>query len=58
MCSFVREGNMTLEQCDTTLALLTGVLDYELFKDVDMAIEARTTSPSSQLKFCAKMIDL
>lgn len=32
---------MTQEQCETTLSLLTGVLDYECFKDVDMVIEVK-----------------
>lgn len=37
----VNEGKLNDEKCETALSLLTGVLDYERFKDVDMAIEAR-----------------
>ncbi|CAL4895620.1 unnamed protein product [Urochloa decumbens] len=38
--SHVRKGKMTQEKCEKTLSLLTGVLDYERFKDVDLVIEA------------------
>eukprot|EP00262_Sarcandra_glabra_P006229 TRINITY_DN18351_c0_g1_i1.p1 TRINITY_DN18351_c0_g1~~TRINITY_DN18351_c0_g1_i1.p1 ORF type:complete len:726 (+),score=137.67 TRINITY_DN18351_c0_g1_i1:162-2339(+) len=38
--SRVKKGKMTEEKLDRTLSLLTGVLDYESFKDVDMVIEA------------------
>lgn len=41
---------MTQEQCEKALSLLTGVLDYECFEDVNMVIEARTISPTPQLK--------
>ncbi|VAH02452.1 unnamed protein product [Triticum turgidum subsp. durum] len=37
--SRVRKGKMTKEKYDKTLSLLTGVLDYEKFKSVDLAIE-------------------
>ncbi|KAL5983703.1 hypothetical protein ACLOJK_017794 [Asimina triloba] len=36
--SRVRKGNMTEEKFDRTISLLKGVLDYESFKDVDMAV--------------------
>lgn len=38
--SRVRKGKMTKEKYEKTLSLLTGVLDYEKFKSVDLAIEA------------------
>ncbi|KAF6993906.1 hypothetical protein CFC21_010724 [Triticum aestivum] len=38
--SRVRKGKMTKDNYDKTLSLLTGVLDYEKFKSVDLAIEA------------------
>ncbi|KAM3407405.1 hypothetical protein ACQJBY_001054 [Aegilops geniculata] len=38
--SHVRKGKMTKEKYEKTLSLLTGVLDYEKFKSVDLAIEA------------------
>ncbi|XP_008810214.2 glyoxysomal fatty acid beta-oxidation multifunctional protein MFP-a [Phoenix dactylifera] len=38
--SRVNKGKMSQEKCERTLSLLTGVLDYQLFKDVDMVIEA------------------
>lgn len=38
--SRVRKGKMTQDKCERTLSLLTGVLDYESFKDVDLVIEA------------------
>uniref|UniRef100_A0A452Y140 3-hydroxyacyl-CoA dehydrogenase n=1 Tax=Aegilops tauschii subsp. strangulata TaxID=200361 RepID=A0A452Y140_AEGTS len=37
--SRVRKGKMTKDNYDKTLSLLTGVLDYEKFKSVDLAIE-------------------
>ncbi|EMS65926.1 Glyoxysomal fatty acid beta-oxidation multifunctional protein MFP-a [Triticum urartu] len=42
--SRVRKGKMTKEKYDKTLSLLTGVLDYEKFKSVDLAIEASSIS--------------
>ncbi|CAL9065762.1 unnamed protein product [Musa banksii] len=36
--SRVRKGKMTQDKCERTLSLLTGVLDYESFKDVDLAV--------------------
>lgn len=39
--SRVKKGKMSQQKCERTLSLLTGVLDYESFKDVDMVIEAR-----------------
>ena len=38
--SRVKKGVMTQEKYQKTLARLTGVLDYECFKDVDLVIEA------------------
>ncbi|KAH9683512.1 peroxisomal fatty acid beta-oxidation multifunctional protein MFP2 [Citrus sinensis] len=38
--SRVKKGKMTQEKFEKTISLLTGVLDYESFKDVDMVIEA------------------
>ena len=35
---------MTKEKYEKTLSLLTGVLDYEKFKTVDLAIEASSIS--------------
>nr|AAV32217.1 putative fatty acid beta-oxidation multifunctional protein [Oryza sativa Japonica Group] len=37
--SRVRNGKMTKEIYEKTLSLLTGVVDYERFKDVDLVIE-------------------
>lgn len=37
--SRVKKGKMTKEKYDITISHLTGVLDYESFKDVDMVIE-------------------
>ncbi|XP_042381148.1 peroxisomal fatty acid beta-oxidation multifunctional protein MFP2-like isoform X1 [Zingiber officinale] len=37
--TFISQGKMTQEQCETALSLLTGLLDYECFKDVNMVIE-------------------
>lgn len=42
--SRVNKGKMSQEKCERTLSLLTGVLDYQLFKDVDMVIEARQST--------------
>lgn len=38
--SRVKKGMMTQENCQKTLTRLTGVLDYDRFKDVDLVIEA------------------
>ncbi|KAF3324702.1 glyoxysomal fatty acid beta-oxidation multifunctional protein MFP-a-like protein [Carex littledalei] len=38
--SRVKKGKMTEEKFERTLSLLTGVLDYEKFKEVDLVIEA------------------
>ncbi|WOK96124.1 Crotonase superfamily [Canna indica] len=38
--SRVNKGKMNLENCEKALSLLTGVLDYEHLKDVDLVIEA------------------
>lgn len=38
--SRVRKGKMTEERYEKTMSLVTGVLDYERFKDVDLVIEA------------------
>ncbi|XP_042373568.1 glyoxysomal fatty acid beta-oxidation multifunctional protein MFP-a-like [Zingiber officinale] len=38
--SRVRKGKITEEKYEKTLSLLTGVLDYGSFKDVDLVIEA------------------
>lgn len=37
--SRVKKGKMTQEKFEKTISLLTGILDYESFKDVDMVIE-------------------
>uniref|UniRef100_A0A0E0DM87 Uncharacterized protein n=1 Tax=Oryza meridionalis TaxID=40149 RepID=A0A0E0DM87_9ORYZ len=42
--SRVRKGKMTKEIYEKTLSLLTGVVDYERFKDVDLVIEESNTS--------------
>lgn len=36
----VDKGKMTAEEMESKLALITGVTDYEMFKDVDVVIEA------------------
>nr|CAD1840063.1 unnamed protein product [Ananas comosus var. bracteatus] len=38
--SRIKKGKMTQESYEKTLSLLTGVLDYEQFRDVDLVIEA------------------
>ncbi|KAF0920594.1 hypothetical protein E2562_035738 [Oryza meyeriana var. granulata] len=38
--SRVRKGKMTEERYEKAISLVTGVLDYERFKDVDLVIEA------------------
>ncbi|GAV79886.1 LOW QUALITY PROTEIN: 3HCDH domain-containing protein/3HCDH_N domain-containing protein, partial [Cephalotus follicularis] len=38
--SRVKKGKMTQEKFEKTMSLLTGVLDYGSFKDVDLVIEA------------------
>ncbi|KAJ3669495.1 hypothetical protein LUZ60_011445 [Juncus effusus] len=38
--SRVKKGKMTEEKYEKTLSLLTGVLDFEKFRDVDLVIEA------------------
>ncbi|XWS53595.1 hypothetical protein CRYUN_Cryun10bG0014800 [Craigia yunnanensis] len=38
--SRVKKGKMTQEKFEKTISLLSGVLDYESFRDVDMVIEA------------------
>ncbi|KAJ0980641.1 hypothetical protein J5N97_008896 [Dioscorea zingiberensis] len=38
--SHVKKGKMTQEKFEKTLSLLTGAVDYESFKDVDLVIEA------------------
>lgn len=38
--SRVKKGKMTEEKYERTMSLLTGVLDYRSFRDVDMVIEA------------------
>jgi len=38
--SRVRKGKMTEERYEKAMSLVTGVLDYERFKDVDLVIEA------------------
>ncbi|XP_022722446.1 peroxisomal fatty acid beta-oxidation multifunctional protein MFP2-like [Durio zibethinus] len=38
--SQVKKGKMTQEKFKKTISLLTGVLDYQSFRDVDMVIEA------------------
>ncbi|GMI80114.1 MULTIFUNCTIONAL PROTEIN 2, multifunctional protein 2 [Hibiscus trionum] len=38
--SRVKKGKMSREKFEKTISLLTGVLDYESFRDVDLVIEA------------------
>ncbi|OEL23444.1 Glyoxysomal fatty acid beta-oxidation multifunctional protein MFP-a [Dichanthelium oligosanthes] len=38
--SFVRKGQLTKEDCEKKFSLLSGVLDYEQFRDADVVIEA------------------
>uniref|UniRef100_J3M6B7 Uncharacterized protein n=1 Tax=Oryza brachyantha TaxID=4533 RepID=J3M6B7_ORYBR len=38
--SFVKKGQMTKEDYEKKLSLLSGVLDYEQFRDADLVIEA------------------
>ncbi|TVU17526.1 hypothetical protein EJB05_33568 [Eragrostis curvula] len=38
--SLVRKGKMTKEKYEKTLSLVTGVLDYEIFKEVDLQVFA------------------
>lgn len=45
--SRVKKGKMTEEKFERTLSLLTGVLDYEKFKEVDLVIEASTVTVPS-----------
>ncbi|KAD6453406.1 hypothetical protein E3N88_08111 [Mikania micrantha] len=40
LASSVKKGKLTQEKFEKTISRLTGVLDYESFKDVDMVIEA------------------
>ncbi|KAM3407407.1 hypothetical protein ACQJBY_001054 [Aegilops geniculata] len=61
--SHVRKGKMTKEKYEKTLSLLTGVLDYEKFKSVDLAIEASSifnfhTSAASSKEYPAHIMPL
>jgi enoyl-CoA hydratase/3-hydroxyacyl-CoA dehydrogenase len=38
--SFVRKGQLTKEDCERKFSLLSGVLDYEQFRDADLVVEA------------------
>nr|CAB3465481.1 unnamed protein product [Digitaria exilis] len=38
--SFVGKGQLTQEDCENKFSLLSGVLDYEQFRDADLVIEA------------------
>ncbi|KAF0927601.1 hypothetical protein E2562_034570 [Oryza meyeriana var. granulata] len=38
--SFIKKGQMTKEDYESKLSLLSGVLDYEQFRDTDVVIEA------------------
>ncbi|KAF5775077.1 putative isomerase, Enoyl-CoA hydratase, 3-hydroxyacyl-CoA dehydrogenase [Helianthus annuus] len=40
LTSSVKKGKLTKEKFEKTISRITGVLDYESFKDVDMVIEA------------------
>lgn len=42
--SFVKKGRMTKEDYEKKLSLLSGVLDYEQFRDADVAIEVDPVS--------------
>jgi 3-hydroxyacyl-CoA dehydrogenase len=37
----VRKGKMTEERYEKAMSLVTGVLDYDSFRNVDLVIEAR-----------------
>jgi hypothetical protein len=39
--SRVRKGKMTEERYEKAMSLVTGVLDYDSFRNVDLVIEAR-----------------
>lgn len=53
--SRVKKGKMTKEKFDITISHLTGVLDYESFKDVDMVIEAVIENISLKQKIFAEL---
>ena len=46
--SFVRKGQLTKEDCEKKFSLLSGVLDYEQFRDADLVIEV---DPISMFSF-------
>uniref|UniRef100_A0A2P2LIH4 Uncharacterized protein MANES_03G197400 n=1 Tax=Rhizophora mucronata TaxID=61149 RepID=A0A2P2LIH4_RHIMU len=51
----VEKRNMTQKQSKETLLLLTGVLDYESFGNVDVVIEAASTDMSIKQKIFAEL---
>lgn len=53
--SRVKKGMMTQENCQKTLTRLTGVLDYESFKNVDLVIEAVIENVSLKQKIFADL---
>ncbi|KAL6897958.1 hypothetical protein ACP4OV_006917 [Aristida adscensionis] len=53
--SLVREGKMTEEKYEKTLSLLTGVLDYGRFKEVDLVIEAAPEDMELKQQFFAEL---
>jgi 3-hydroxyacyl-CoA dehydrogenase len=52
--SRVSKGKMTEERYEKTHSLLTGVLDYDKFKSVDLVIEASFISITTHLLRQAK----
>lgn len=43
--NLVKKGSLTIEKMNKALPLLTGVLDYSEFKNVDMVIEVTLPTP-------------
>ncbi|XP_020254330.1 glyoxysomal fatty acid beta-oxidation multifunctional protein MFP-a-like [Asparagus officinalis] len=53
--SYNRKGKITEEKCKKAFSLITGVLDYESFKDIDMVIEAVTENMASKQQIFAEL---
>uniref|UniRef100_A0A8I7B0M5 3-hydroxyacyl-CoA dehydrogenase n=1 Tax=Hordeum vulgare subsp. vulgare TaxID=112509 RepID=A0A8I7B0M5_HORVV len=53
--SRVRKAKMTNEKYEKTLSLLTGVLDYDKFRSVDLAIEAAVENVKLKQQFFAEL---
>ncbi|KAF8725930.1 hypothetical protein HU200_020502 [Digitaria exilis] len=51
----VRKGKLSEEECEKTLSLLTGVLDYERFKEADLVIEAVTENVKLKQQIFAEL---